>query len=70
MSPKDPSIEYKWFNVGMLDYDETKKLWLVQKVNSKGRIVDKKRNPIVNGGIKEDGMRKFENTYKVMWNQM
>ena len=55
MDPKDPSIEYKWFSVGMLDYDQTKDLYLVQKINKKGRIVRATGEPIVNGGIQPDG---------------
>ena len=57
MDPKDPSIDYKWFNVGMLDYDSDKELYLVQKINSKGRIINKETGePVVNGGIMSDGM--------------
>ena len=55
VDPKDPSIEYKWFSVGMLDYDQTKDLYLVQKINKKGRIVRVTGEPIVNGGIQPDG---------------
>jgi dynein heavy chain len=57
LNPKDPSIDYKWFDVGMLDYDEQSKLWLVQKTNFKGRIVDKKHKPVVDGGMQPDGTR-------------
>lgn len=55
VDPKDPSIEYKWFDVGVLDYDPGIKQYYVQKVNSKGRIVDGRNKPIVNGGLKNDG---------------
>ena len=55
VDPKDPSIEYAWFNIGMLDYDTETKLWLVQKTSAKGRIVDSKNKPVVNGGIQRDG---------------
>ena len=55
MDPKEPSIEYKWFDVGMLDFDPKTKLWLVQKVNSQGRVVDASGKPIVNGGMKKNG---------------
>ena len=55
---KDPSIEYKWFNVGMLDYDAEKQQYLVQKINNKGRIINKETGePVVNGGIQSDGTR-------------
>ena len=57
VSPKDPAIEYTWFDVGMLDYDDTKKLYLVQKVNAQNRIVDAKGKPIVNGGLKKNGIK-------------
>ena len=57
MDPKDPSIDYKWFNVGMLDYDSDRELYLVQKINSKGRIINKETGePVVNGGILPDGI--------------
>ena len=56
VDPKDPSIEYKWFDIGVLDYDEDSKLYYVQKVNSKGRVVDSRNKPIINGGLRKDGM--------------
>ena len=52
--PTDMSIIYDWFNIGVLDYDFSKKLFLVQKTVN-GRIVDKDGNPVVNGGLTEDG---------------
>ncbi|XP_078000357.1 dynein axonemal heavy chain 1-like isoform X2 [Glandiceps talaboti] len=55
--PKDPSLEYEWFDVGMLDYDAESKLFLVQKVDIEGRIIDETGEPIVNGGLKDDGQR-------------
>ncbi|XP_070580015.1 dynein axonemal heavy chain 1-like isoform X2 [Ptychodera flava] len=55
--PKDPSLEYEWFDVGMLDYDPEDKLYLVQKVDIEGRVVDGNGDPIINGGINEDGQR-------------
>ncbi|XP_077969677.1 dynein axonemal heavy chain 1-like isoform X2 [Styela clava] len=57
VDPKDPSIMYKWVNVGVLDYDPDSELWLVQKINDEGRIIDSNGNPIVNGGIKKSGGR-------------
>lgn len=56
VDPKNPIIDYQWFDVGMLDYDEKNKLYLVQKVNSYGRVVNKKGNVVVNGGVQADGM--------------
>lgn len=61
MDPKDPSIEYKWFDVGVLDYDPESKLYFVQKVNAEKRVVDDKGKPVVNGGIKADGQYRKDN---------
>ena len=55
VDPKDRSIDYKWFDVGMLDYDAANQLYLVQKVNSAGRVVDDKGHAVVNGGCNANG---------------
>ncbi len=55
VSPTDPAIRYRWCDVGMLDFDPDTKLYLVQKANSQGRITDSQGNPVVNGGMQEDG---------------
>ena len=55
VDPKDPLVEYKWQDAGMLDYDVATKRYLVQKVNKKGRIVDVDGNPVRNGGLLVDG---------------
>jgi hypothetical protein len=55
VDPRDSSLEYKWFSVGMLDYDEVNKLYLVQKVNKNGRVVTPSGHSVVNGGIRDDG---------------
>ena len=55
MDPREPAIVYKWFDVGMLDYDEAEKLYLVQKVNKQGRIIEDSGKTVVNGGILDDG---------------
>jgi len=62
VDPREPFIDYKWLDVGMLDYDPASKLYLVQKVNAQGRVIDGSGKTIVNGGIQEDGMR-FMNIY-------
>ena len=56
MDPREPLIEYKWCDVGVLDYDESTKLYYVQKVNKKGRVIDDQGNTVINGGILEDGI--------------
>ncbi|XP_070190635.1 dynein axonemal heavy chain 1-like isoform X2 [Littorina saxatilis] len=51
-------VTYDWFDVGALDYDSHYKEFLVQKVNSAGRVVDSEGQPMVNGGVSPDGKRK------------
>ncbi|XP_067907506.1 dynein axonemal heavy chain 1 [Heterodontus francisci] len=55
--PKSDSLSYRWFFVGVLDYDKAKKLYLVQKANSYDLIRDEKNQTVVNGGISESGER-------------
>ncbi|XP_078270493.1 dynein axonemal heavy chain 1 [Rhinoraja longicauda] len=55
--PKSDSLGYRWFFVGVLDYDKERKLYLVQKANSYGLIRDEKNRIVVNGGITETGER-------------
>ena len=55
VDPTDPKIVYDWFEVGVLDYDHKDKCYLVQKVNSQGRVVDGSGKPVVNGGVQADG---------------
>ncbi|XP_032892704.1 dynein heavy chain 1, axonemal [Amblyraja radiata] len=55
--PKSDSLGYRWFFVGVLDYDKERKLYLVQKANSYGLIRDEKNKVVVNGGITETGER-------------
>ena len=55
VDPKDPTIEYKWVPVGMLDYDPKSGHYLVQKCDNMGRIVDPTGQPVVNGGKDKDG---------------
>lgn len=55
VDPTDPKIVYDWFEVGVLDYNPEDKCYLVQKVNSQGRVVDGSGKPVINGGIQPDG---------------
>lgn len=50
MDPKDPSIEYEWFDVGMLTFDPETQHYLVQKTDLNGRILDKAGKVVVDGG--------------------
>ncbi|CAG5132289.1 unnamed protein product, partial [Candidula unifasciata] len=56
-NPTDPSINYEWLDVGVLDFDPTSKLYFVQRVDNQGRVVDTEGRPIINGGILDNGSR-------------
>ncbi|XP_057625591.1 dynein axonemal heavy chain 1 [Chionomys nivalis] len=53
--PKNQNLDYKWCDVGVLDYDEEKKLYLVQKTDKRGLVRDEMGMPIVNGGVTPKG---------------
>ena len=57
VDPKDPSLTYTWQDVGILDYDKTKKMWIVQTLTSDERVLDENGKPVVNKGIRPDGTR-------------
>ena len=67
MDPKDPSIEYAWFAVGVLDHDEARDVYMVQKVNSKGRVVDRAGEPVVNGGKLASGASVSQTVLSGFW---
>uniref|UniRef100_A0A8C5KDU7 Dynein axonemal heavy chain 1 n=1 Tax=Jaculus jaculus TaxID=51337 RepID=A0A8C5KDU7_JACJA len=48
--PKSPELDYKWCEVGVLDYDEEKKLYLVHKTDKRGLVRDEMGMPILSGG--------------------
>ncbi|KAL0978572.1 hypothetical protein UPYG_G00172390 [Umbra pygmaea] len=47
---KSLTLEYRWQLVGVLDYSQEKKLYLVQKSDKNGRVRDAQGKPILNGG--------------------
>ncbi|XP_032988956.1 dynein axonemal heavy chain 1 isoform X1 [Rhinolophus ferrumequinum] len=53
--PKSRELKYKWCNVGVLDYDEEKKLYLVHKTDENGLVRDEMGKPILNGGVTAEG---------------
>ncbi|XP_073667291.1 dynein axonemal heavy chain 1 [Tursiops truncatus] len=53
--PKSQKLTYKWCNVGVLDYDKEKKLYLVHKTNKDGLVRDEMGKPILNGGVTAEG---------------
>jgi len=48
-------LEYQWFDVGMLNYDATSKLFFVQKLDAKGRVRDADGNQIIDGALDDNG---------------
>ncbi|XP_037386166.1 dynein axonemal heavy chain 1 isoform X5 [Talpa occidentalis] len=53
--PKSQKLNYAWCNVGVLDYDKEKKLYLVHKTDENGLVRDEMGKPILNGGITAEG---------------
>uniref|UniRef100_A0A8D2LKP1 Uncharacterized protein n=1 Tax=Varanus komodoensis TaxID=61221 RepID=A0A8D2LKP1_VARKO len=53
--PKSRNLIYKWINVGVLDYDEETKLYLVHKTNPLGLVRDENGRCILNGGMTDEG---------------
>uniref|UniRef100_A0A8C0W387 Dynein axonemal heavy chain 1 n=1 Tax=Castor canadensis TaxID=51338 RepID=A0A8C0W387_CASCN len=53
--PKSQRLDYKWCEVGILDYDEENKLYLVHKTDEKGLVRDETGMPILNGGVTDKG---------------
>ncbi|KAF4023972.1 hypothetical protein G4228_016077 [Cervus hanglu yarkandensis] len=53
--PKSQKLQYKWCNVGVLDYDKEKKLYLVHKTAEDGLVRDEMGKPILNGGVTPEG---------------
>ncbi|NWX18561.1 DYH1 protein, partial [Aegotheles bennettii] len=52
---KSQKLIYKWFDVGVLDYDKKTKLYLVHKTDENGLVRDEEGRPILNGGITPEG---------------
>lgn len=52
---KDPSLNYSWQDVGILDYDKNLKLWLVQTLSADERVLDENNEPVINKGLRPDG---------------
>ncbi|XP_050636999.1 dynein axonemal heavy chain 1 [Macaca thibetana thibetana] len=53
--PKSQKLKYEWCEVGVLDYDEEKKLYLVHKTDEKGLVRDEMGRPILNAGVTPEG---------------
>jgi len=66
VDPKDPDIKYTWQDVGVLDYDKSKNLWIVQQLTADARVLDENGKPVVNKGLRPDGTRRLRpNQYEV-----
>lgn len=53
--PKSRKLKYEWCDVGVLDYDKEKKLYLVHKTDENGLVRDETGKPILNGGVTAEG---------------
>nr|XP_023655546.1 dynein heavy chain 1, axonemal [Paramormyrops kingsleyae] len=53
--PLNSKLEFCWQSVGVLDYNPEKKLYLVHRADSSGRLRDTEGKPIINGGQKVQG---------------
>ncbi|XP_013988847.1 dynein axonemal heavy chain 1 isoform X2 [Salmo salar] len=54
--PKSPNLEYSWQFVGVLDYNQEKGLYLVQKADKNGRVRDANGKPVLNEGQRTIGV--------------
>ncbi|XP_038627172.1 dynein heavy chain 1, axonemal [Tachyglossus aculeatus] len=54
-NPFSKEVTYMWFSVGVLDYDEENKLYLVHKMKEKGKVRDEEGQIILNGGMTPAG---------------
>ncbi|XP_076985169.1 dynein axonemal heavy chain 1 isoform X1 [Tamandua tetradactyla] len=53
--PKSRQVTYQWCRVGVLDYDDEAKLYLVHKTDENGLVRDGMGRPILNGGVTAEG---------------
>ncbi|XP_069062696.1 dynein axonemal heavy chain 1 [Pleurodeles waltl] len=53
--PKSHELIYEWYSVGVLDYDEQKKTYLVHKATKNNLVRDANGYPILNGGVTAAG---------------
>ncbi|XP_033612844.1 dynein heavy chain 1, axonemal isoform X2 [Fukomys damarensis] len=53
--PKSQKLQYEWCEVGVLEYDEEKKLYLVHKTDKRGLVRDEMGKPILSGGVTAKG---------------
>ncbi|ESO05091.1 hypothetical protein HELRODRAFT_172109 [Helobdella robusta] len=58
LDPRTPYIEYKWVDVGMLNYDPYTRRYLVQKVDCNGRVLNHEGKPTIMG---PDVFTRFKN---------
>ncbi|KAJ7998998.1 hypothetical protein DPEC_G00210820 [Dallia pectoralis] len=53
--PKSPTLEYRWQLVGVLDYNQEGKLYLVQKSDENARVTNAKGTPVLKKGHTSKG---------------
>ncbi|KAK7127569.1 hypothetical protein R3I93_020220 [Phoxinus phoxinus] len=63
VDPKSPALEYSWQLVGVLQYSQEKKQYLVHKVDCNGWVRDSKGKPILNGGQRKGVLSLLEGQY-------
>ncbi|XP_051768758.1 dynein axonemal heavy chain 1 [Ctenopharyngodon idella] len=65
VDPKSPALEYSWQLVGVLQYSQEKKQYLVHKADCNGWVRDSEGKPILNGGQSEGVLSLQEGQYWV-----
>ncbi|XP_026131005.1 dynein heavy chain 1, axonemal isoform X1 [Carassius auratus] len=65
VDPESPALEYSWQLVGVLQYSQEKKEYLVHKADCNGWVRDSDGKPILNGGQREGALSLQERQYWV-----
>ncbi|KAF4107339.1 dynein axonemal heavy chain 1 isoform X1 [Onychostoma macrolepis] len=65
VDPESPALEYSWQLVGVLQYSQERKEYLVHKADCNGWVRDPDGKPILNGGQKEGVLSLQEGQYWV-----
>ena len=50
---RNPELIWEWMDVGVLDWEASKKLFLVQKCDANGRVLDARGKTVINGARDE-----------------
>uniref|UniRef100_A0A672RLD1 Uncharacterized protein n=1 Tax=Sinocyclocheilus grahami TaxID=75366 RepID=A0A672RLD1_SINGR len=63
------SLEYSWQLVGVLQYSQEKKEYLVHKADCNGWVWDSDGKPILNGGQREDMFNSHSRTLVILYTE-